>query len=109
MHPKAVHNIHLVPRKALEDAVEDGLIPANPARRTHKLAVRRPEMKTWTKGQVARFLEHARGDQLYALWRTAATTGMRRGEVLALTWPGFDAVARRLHVTQALVKGPRGG
>jgi integrase len=109
MHPKAVHNIHLVLRKALEDAVEDGLIPANPARRAHKLAVRRPEMKTWTEEQVASFLEHAHGDRLHAMWRTAATTGMRRGEVLALTWPGFDPVARRLHVTQALVKGPRGG
>ncbi len=53
MQPQAVHNIHLVLRKALEDAVEDGLIPANPARRAHKLALRRPEMKTWTEEQVA--------------------------------------------------------
>jgi integrase len=109
MHPKAVHNVHLVLRKALEDAVEDGLIPANPARRAHKLAVRRPEMKTWTEAEVATFLADVREHRLHALWRTAATTGMRRGEVLALTWPGFDPITRRLHVTQALVKGPRGG
>jgi len=105
---KAVHNVHLVLRRALEDAVEDGLIPANPARRAHKLAVRRPEMKTWTEGQVASFLVHVRDHRLYGLWRTAATTGMRRGELLAVTWPALDLAAGRLHVTQALAKGPRG-
>jgi integrase len=67
MNPKAVHNIHLVLRKALEDAVEDGLIPTNPARRAHKLAVRRPEVKTWTEEHLASFLEHAHGDRLHAL------------------------------------------
>jgi hypothetical protein len=30
MHPKAVHNVHLLLHKALEDAMEDGLIPVNP-------------------------------------------------------------------------------
>jgi len=107
--PKAVHNVHLVLRRALEDAVEDGLIPANPARRAHKLAVRRPEMKTWTEDQLATFLAHVRDHRLYGLWRTAATTGMRRGELLAVTWPALDLTVGRLHVTQALAKGPRGG
>ncbi len=108
LHPKAVHNVHLVLRKALEDAVEDGLIPANPARRAHMLSVRRPEMKTWTEAQVAAFLGFVRDDPLYSLWRTAATTGMRRGELLAVTWPALDLAARRLHVTKALGRGPKG-
>jgi integrase len=109
LRPKAVHNVHLMLRKALEDAVEDGLIPANPARRAHKLPAIHREMKTWTDQELAVFLNDVRGDPLYALWRTAATTGMRRGELLGATWPGVDFVARRLHVTQALSKGPKGG
>src|SRR6266511_2477405 len=68
LHPKAVHNVHLVLRKALEDAVDDGLILENPARRAHKLSFHRPEMKTWTEDQVASFLAHVRGHRLYALW-----------------------------------------
>jgi integrase len=107
LSPKSVHNLHLMLRKALEDATEDGLIPTNPARRAHKLPTRRPEMKTWTEGQLASFLAFVRQDRLYALWRLAATTGMRRGEVLGATWPALDLDARRLHVTQALCKGPR--
>lgn len=106
--PKAVHNVHMILRKALEDAVEEGLLPANPARRAHKLPAIHQEMKTWTDAQLAAFLTQLRDDRLYAPWRLAATTGMRRGELLAATWPGLDLPASRLHVTQALSKGPKG-
>lgn len=107
LRPKAVHNVHLMLRKALEDAVEDGLLPANPARRAHKLPTIHREMKTWTDEELACFLNGVRTDELYALWRVAATTGMRRGELLGATWPGVDLAANRLHVTQALSKGPK--
>lgn len=106
--PKAVHNVHMILRKALEDAVEEGLLPANPARRAHKLPAIHREMKTWTDEQLASFLGRVHDDSLYALWRLAATTGMRRGELLAATWPGIDLRKRRLHITQALCKGPKG-
>jgi integrase len=106
--PKAVHNVHMILRKALEDAVEEGLLPANPARRAHTLPAIHREMKTWTDEELASFLGQLLDDPLYALWRLAATTGMRRGELLAATWPGLDFAARRLYVTQALSKGPKG-
>jgi hypothetical protein len=108
LRPKAVHNVHLMLRKALEDAVEDSLLLTNPARRAHKLPAIHREMKTWTDEELASFLKEVGGDRLHALWRTAATTGMRRGELLSATWPGVDLAARRLHVTQALSKGPKG-
>jgi integrase len=65
--PKAVHNVHMILRKALEDAVEEGLVPANPARRAHKMPAIHREMMTWTDEQLASFLGHVRGDPLYAL------------------------------------------
>jgi len=34
---KAVHNVHLTLHRALEDAVEDGLIRTNPATRAHRM------------------------------------------------------------------------
>jgi integrase len=106
--PKAVHNVHMILRKALEDAVEEGLLPANPARRAHKLPAIHREMQTWTDGQLASFLSRVRDDRLYALWRLAATTGMRRGELLAVAWPEIDFGRRRLHITRAISKGPKG-
>jgi integrase len=49
------------------------------------------------------FLKHVRGDRLYAAWFLAATTGMRRGEVLGLHWRDVDLGAKRVAVTQSLV------
>lgn len=42
--------------------------------------------RVWTEDELRTFLGHVRDDRLYALWRTLAATGARRGEVLALTW-----------------------
>ena len=49
-----------------------------------------------------------RGDQVFALWRLAATTGMRRGELLGLLWRHLDLDAARLRVEQQLLP-TRGG
>jgi integrase len=58
-------------------------------------------MKTWTAGELRRFLEHVQGERLYALWLLAASTGMRRGEVLALRWPDVDLGAGRISIGQS--------
>ena len=47
-------------------------------------------------------------DRLFPLWRLAATTGMRRGELAGLTWRWLDLDAARLSVEQQLVP-TRGG
>jgi integrase len=47
-------------------------------------------------------------DRLFALWRLAATTGMRRGELAAVTWRTLDVDGARLAVEQQLVP-TRGG
>ena len=44
----------------------------------------------------------ARGDRLEALWVLAISTGLRRGELLGLTWDDIDLDRRQLRVTKAL-------
>lgn len=65
-------------------------------------------MQAWTAKELGRFLEHVRGDRLFPLRRLAATTGMRRGELLGLTWRCLDLEGARLAVEQQLVP-TRGG
>jgi integrase len=60
-------------------------------------------MTTWTSSQLKTFLESVRDDRLYALWLLYATTGMRRGEALALYWEDIDFEAGRVAVQRALV------
>ena len=49
------------------------------------------------------FLAHVERDRLFALWKLAATTGMRRGELLGLTWRHLDLERGRLRVEQQLI------
>jgi integrase len=60
-------------------------------------------MQIWTAPQLRRFLDHVRDDRLYPAWRLAATTGMRRAEVLSLRWVDVDLDAGRLAVRQAYI------
>jgi integrase len=108
LSPKTVHNVHLTLRKALADAVADDLIPRNPAERAHKLPTDRPEMRTWSPEQLKCFLDHVAEDWLAACWRLAATTGMRRGELLALRWEEVALDAGRVTVVRQLVKADGG-
>jgi integrase len=57
-------------------------------------------MKTWTAAELRRFLAHVEGERLYGAWVVAATTGMRRGEVLALRWRDVDLTLGRLSISQ---------
>jgi len=102
---KTVHNVHLALRKALADAVEDGLIRSNPAAGAHKLGGDAgPEMLTWSTEELRSFLAAVEHDRDHALWRLAAQTGMRRGELLGLRWRDVDLDGARLSVRQQLVR-----
>ncbi len=83
---KSVWNIHICLRAALNDAVEDGLLKANPAKGVLKPPNSRKRMKTWTREEVAAFLDHLRRHRNFALYHVALYTGMRRGELLGLRW-----------------------
>ncbi len=105
---KTVHNHHLILHRALRDAIKDGILTANPAAEAHELRKRRNEMKTWTAGELATFLSAANGDRLYAMWRVAGTTGLRRGELLALRWGDVDLERATARVVRAYVRGDAG-
>jgi len=107
--PKTVHNVAMFVHKVLADAVEDGLLARNPADGAHSLPRdRESPMRTWSAEQVRAFLAHVDGDRLAALWRLAATTGMRRGEVLGLRWRDVDLEGATVSVSQARVRGADG-
>jgi integrase len=101
---KTVHNIHRTLSKALEDAVEDGLLNRNPARGTHKLP-ESPEQDTWTAEELRAFLDHVASDRQFAMWRFAAFTGVCRGELIGLRWRDVDLDAARAFIVQQRAKG----
>lgn len=107
LSPRTVRYVHTVIRKGLSDALRWGLLERNPAdladpprRDTER---QRRMMRTWSSEQLAQFLDHAAGDRLYPAWHLAATTGMRRGEVLGLRWSDVDFDSSSLAVRQTYV------
>lgn len=104
--PKTVRNVHVTLRKALGDAVKWNLLARNPAQFADPPKMRDAgdrEMKTWTADELRAFLDLAAGDRLYPAFLLAASTGMRRGEVLGLRWIDVDLDAARLSVRQTLL------
>jgi integrase len=87
---RTVRYVHTTAHLALKDAVRWRLIGFNPAEDADAPAQTPPRPKAWTPEQVATFLEHAADDRWWPLWRLAATTGMRRGELAGLRWCDLD-------------------
>ena len=102
LSPKTVRNVHSMLHKALTDAVRWGHLPRNPASLAAPPKPARAEMKVWSPTQLRTFVEFTRGDRLAAAWLLLITTGMRRGEVLGLTWEHVDFANARLAVVQSL-------
>lgn len=103
---KTVTNVHAIIHKALEDAVDLGLVNVNMADRAkppRPKAKKPKEIKSWTPEELRRFLESVDGHRLEAAWHLAALTGMRRAEVLGRRWRDLDLQVARLSVRQALV------
>ena len=66
-------------------------------------------MRPPTTGQVAQLLEFVARDSALHLYLTlAATTGARRGQLLALPWIDLDLIGGNLSIQRSLVEGPDG-
>jgi integrase len=102
--PKTIRNVHGVLSKALADAERWGLVGRNSARLADVPPVTRPKLQVWAPEQTRAFLTAVSSDRLFAAWLLAATTGMRRGELLGLRWADVDLDAGVVRVTQARVR-----
>lgn len=105
LSPKSVRYVHGILRKALADAVRWNVAQRNVADLADppKLTGSHREMRTWTADELRAFLKLVAGERLHAAFVLAATTGLRRGEILGLRWSDVDLDASRLAVRQAIV------
>ena len=96
LSPRSAAYHRMILRRALQDAVRDGLLSRNPVDLVQSPPQRRKEMRTLDAEQVRLFLGEARRTSpYYRLYLTAIATGMRRGELLGLRWQDLDLLAGR--------------
>lgn len=92
---RTVRYHHTVLREALQHAVKWGLIHDNPADFTTPPRPKKPEICPLDQNQLAQLLEAAEGHKDKWLYMFAAHSGMRQGEILALTWPAVDIEGKK--------------
>lgn len=96
-------------RAALTHAVVEEEIGKNVAKLVSVPKPRRRRIKPWSVVEAGRFLEHvARTDDLLcAAWVLVLVLGLRRGEVLGLTWKSIDFEAGELYVDHQIQRAGR--
>jgi integrase len=106
LKPATVARINAVLGSALEDALKQGLIGRNVAKLVDLPRIERYEGQVLTVEQARKLLGIARGSRLDALLLMALTTGMRRGELVALRWVDVDLERGTLQVRRTLSRIP---
>ena len=86
LSPRMVQCVHVVLNKALEHAVEEKLILANPAKKCKIPKNTRKEMNILPEALIGPYLSAAKEHGILAPMYLELTTGLRRGGLLALRW-----------------------
>jgi integrase len=97
-------NCYTTLRKALDDAVVNGLLASNPVAKVAQPRPHRKEARFLTPAEVDAFLTGAAGLRYEAALRLILATGLRRGEALALRWDEIDLQRAQARVTGSLVR-----
>ncbi|MGH3008596.1 MAG: tyrosine-type recombinase/integrase, partial [Gaiellaceae bacterium] len=119
LSPKTITNHLLLLQVMLKTAVRWRLIRHNPVRDIDRPRLHHPEPQILDQAEIAALQaayrerqERAPSPEEREWWRIAHTltftalgTGLRRGELLALSWADIKLLDHQLHVHQALVKG----
>lgn len=108
--PGSVRRIHGVLHRALEQAMRWEWIWSNPAASASPPRTEPVEMRPPTPKQVGELLDHVKADHplLHLFLIVAATTGARRGQLLALKWADVDFEHDSLSFQRAWVEGRNG-
>ncbi len=103
-----VNKCHLRLSQALKQAVRWQMVARNVCDAVNPPRVAHKQARMWGADEVRRFLAEATHDGYHPYWILAATTGMRRGELLGVRWQDVDMERNRLVVRQTVTVGAKG-
>jgi len=97
-----INGLNRVLKSALSQAVREGLISKNPCMMAKPPSTERFEPNIIDSNQILNFLHVAKESDYYPLIETALMTGLRLGELLALTWNDIDLSLGIIAVNKSL-------
>ena len=99
-----VRGVHSVLHAALDQAVKERLISINPADGCKLPKLEKKEMKVLLPEQIGAYLREAEHRGLLAAYYLELTSGLRRGELLALLWTDLDVEHMTVSVTKQVYR-----
>lgn len=111
LKPRTAHHVHIVLGACLGAAARKGLLMANPMARVEQV----PCPGESNHGLVLdadalrKLIDGFRVSVLFPIVATAALTGARRNEILALWWTDFDPTNKTLRIERALEETKEAG
>ena len=99
-----IRSTDTVLRSALDGAVTDGLMARNPAALVKRPGVERAEARHLPAEDVNALLRAAQGSRYHPALLLIASTALRKGEALALTWQHVDLDAGTVTVAGTLAR-----
>ena len=107
LSPWVVRGVHTLLSNCLDQAVAERLILANPAQGCKLPKLEKKEMCILTQEKIGMYLAEAERRGLLAAFYLELTTGLRRGDLLALLWTDLNAEGRTISVTKQVnrIKG----
>lgn len=94
--------IHRIIHKALNQAVKWDLIVRNVADKVELPKKEKYQAKVLNYKDITKLIEAVKNTYIYIPVMIAISTGMRRGEILGLTWDNIDLEKKTIDVVQAI-------
>jgi integrase len=106
LKPITVRKVHVLLRGVFDRPLRRGLVKNNPALAAEPprgSACKPPIFPVWSPAELQHFLLSARAHPYYAAFHLAASTGLRRGEILGLRWSDVDLDECVLQILQTVI------
>lgn len=104
LSPKRINNIRGVLNIILNDAVNEGLIDSNPLNLVKKIKLEKTKITPFSLEEVQKILQSCNG-WFKNMLSVAFFTGIRTGELLALTWEDIDFENESININKAMRQG----
>lgn len=100
-----INKIILLLKKIFDVAVDEEIIDTNPCFKIKNLRIEKKEMEFWTPDEFSQFLDYLKEENskencFELIFYTLFFTGMRIGELLALTWNDIDFNRREIIINK---------
>ena len=104
-----IRKMHQVLNQAFQQAVRWKMISVNPVTEADTPLVRKAKISIWSKENIQAFLDKCKDERHYMTFLLAIYTGMRKGEILGLSWNNIDFEKSLIQVNQSLAYIPKQG